>query len=334
MQKEKLKFYSYAKRDARMDLDNEAELKEFKEEYREFLNTLWDNIKNKQNEYQQDPGRGPYSDPDSFDLEKKVRNNDWFYEDLCKFLNCQFGYDIYFFKDNFIKYGGEDKYYGEKFYPDQFGFSAPCTNLNHIYDRYLILSQKYGKNKDEAIEKVINWVIGSRTIGGAFIWPKTMNRRISYNCCRGKFYIEDRVDLTLLEIKHYLEGTSKKEDILPNRIDEIKWLDYFKKLDPSNPFKKYVDTFCFNSFVDKNYMPYDILKSDFADKKKIVIKEDKTLYNKENSIYKIEELEIVERMLNNVNILIEKRSKQILKEINKKNNYTLCDQLYCITFLF
>ena len=32
-------------------------------------------------------------------------------------------------------------------------------------------------SKDKAIENVINWVMESRTIGGAFIWPKTKGRR-------------------------------------------------------------------------------------------------------------------------------------------------------------
>lgn len=319
-----LKLCSYAKQDTRMDLDNQNELKKFKEEYRIFLNTLWDNIKNNKREYKKYPDRGPYSDPDSF-FKNNVRNNSLFYEDLCKFLNCQTDSKKYAFEDSYIKYKGRGKCYGEKFYPDQFGFSAPCTNLNHIYDKYLQLSQKNGKNKEETIENVINWIIEARTIGGAFIWPKTKGRRKSYNVWRGGSsnikggcYIEDRVDLTLLEIKHYLENTINKKEKLPKCREEDRWLDSFKKLDPCNPFKKYVDTFHFNSFVNENYVPYDIVNSDFAKGKIKIINENEVNYSKENSIYKIEDLEMIERILNNVNILIKERTKKILQKINKK----------------
>ncbi len=316
-----LQLYSYAKQNTRMDLNNECELKEFKEEYHKFLNTLWDNIKNNKIEYKAKPGRGPYSDPDSYadNSVDKIRNNQLFYKDLCKFLSCVTG-NKYEYKNEFINCGGKE------FHPDQFGFSAPCTNLNHIYDKYLELTQKLGKDKDEAIEKVIKWVMESRTIGGAFIWPKTEYPKRDYNISRGGSinggtYIEDRVDLTLLEIKHYLEGKSKENEILPKHEEETSWLDFFKELDPSKPFQKFVDTFYFNSFVDENYVPYDIVKSDFAKNELKPIKEND---NKKNSIYK-EDLETIERMLNNVNILINERSKQIIIRLIR-DKYTLCDQ--------
>lgn len=328
MQKEELKLCSYAKKEVRMDLNNEADLKEFKENYREFINTLWDNIKNNKKENKDQNNQGPYSDPDTYS------HNPLFYEDLCRFLNSVSD-------KNFVVKNNSIKCNGEKFCPDQFGFSAPSYNLNHIYDIYLKLSYELSLKKEEnealeikdrAIEKVINWIMESRTIGGAFIWPEYIWNK--YNTERGgamaskdypnKYFIEDRVDLTLLDIKHYLEEINMKPNILCNNDKEKKWLESFKDVAPSKRFKKYVDTFLFNDFVDENYMPYDIVKSNFAKinsakRELIPIDENELDTNKKNSIYN-KDLETVERILNNVNILIKERSIRILQKNNSKNN--------------
>ena len=65
------------------------------------------------------------------------------------------------------------------------------------------------KNKSEndqakAAEFLTKYVYTTRTLGGSFLWPESWHR--DYNMGRGnRSYIEDRVDLTLLEIKHYFE---------------------------------------------------------------------------------------------------------------------------------
>ncbi len=305
--------YSYAKKNTKINLYDENETEEFKEEYRKFLNTLWEDIKNNKKNYKKNPNRGIYFDPDSF--AGKNRGNPLFYEDLCKFLNSSLDYEKYKYVDNFIECNGV------KLYSDQFGFSAPCTNLNHIYDKYLEVSQKLGKDKDETIEKVIKWVMESRTVGGSFIWPNVKGSKKTYNfrrggSCYGGSYIEDRVDLTLLEIRNYFKKTSTKYDILPSCEEERKWLDSF------GSFENYVDELKFKAFVDKNYMPYDIVNSDFAEGNKKVIDESEVDYKKKHSIYIVEDerdyLGKIERMLNNVNILINERFKEGLGETNQE----------------
>ncbi len=100
-------------------------------------------------------------------------------------------------------------------------------------------------------------------------------------------YIEDRVDLTLLEIKHYFEYRElddKKNfkysgDILfryYDNLDAQTWFGFF------DSFEDYVDFFLFNGFVDKDeqtneYTPINILtgkafETDYLNYEKNVLK--------------------------------------------------------------
>ena len=106
----------------------------------------------------------------------------------------------------------------------------------------------------------------TRTLGGSFIWPTPKKsegfRNSKYNMSRGVVsYIEDRVYLTLLEIKHALDGeyhkSQHKDDILYalyiKNTDGIRtWLDHFET------FEKFDDYFMFNYFIE-NGMPINIL---------------------------------------------------------------------------
>ena len=71
--------------------------------------------------------------------------------------------------------------------------------------RYLEMQKnKSDKDTDAVAEFLANYVYTTRTLGGSFLWPETLWK--DYNKSRGNGnYIEDRVDLTLLEIKHYFE---------------------------------------------------------------------------------------------------------------------------------
>lgn len=127
---------------------------------------------------------------------------------------------------------------------------------------------KSDKDPDAIAEFIANYVYTTRTIGGSFLWPETLHEQ--YNKHRGNgSYIEDRVDLTLLEIKHYFEYRElddKKNfkysgDILFSRYkipDAQTWFGFF------DSFEDYVDFFMFNDFVDKDkqtkeYTPINIL---------------------------------------------------------------------------
>lgn len=308
----------YAKKNVKMNLcDESKETKAFKEEYKLFLNILWDHMECRK-KWSGSSGWGPYEDPDSLAGNKRI--NTKFYSDLCDFLNYsrkKYGCD----KKTKYTYSESDKYIKNEstnveLVSDQFGFSAPSLKLSHPYDIYLEKCKKEGKNKDKAIDNVIKWVMESRTIGGSFLWPKDIwgDDKYGYNLARGgsiyrRSYIEDRVDLTLCEIKHYLNNLNTEKydnDILYKYIKENsvgeKWIKSFGN------FQGYVDYFCFNPFVDENYMPYDIVNSDIVNGDKKNIKDGK----EEKSIFHLN-IEELETMFNNINYMIIQRSNMMLE---------------------
>lgn len=161
---------------------------------------------------------------------------------------------------------------------DQFGFSAPKTENKtcHPYSLY------YEQNKDKAkaIENIVKWVYITRSLGGSFLWPEEAGwLQPPYNQDRGgsinsrrSSYINDRVDLTLLEIMHFYKiykadgnsfGEQKCElekfiskyqekfpfDMLGYTLEKspnlYKWLRHFNDIDTFLRF------FMFNMFVER-----------------------------------------------------------------------------------
>lgn len=233
-----------------------------------------------------------YIDPDA-------KENKGFYRDLSNFLNAASWKNKknLYFKANEAPCGMITVYYKDKkgkehhftLHSDQLGFSAvPCTYFKQNYplSRYLEMQKnKSDKDPDAIAEFLANYVYTTRTIGGSFLWPETLWK--SYNPGRGCAKIEDRVDLTLLEIKHYFEYRElddKKKfkysgDILFSRykiLDAQTWFGFF------DSFEDYVDFFLFNDFVDKDeqtkeYTPINILtgkpfEKDYLNYEKDVLK--------------------------------------------------------------
>lgn len=237
-----------------------------------------------------------YIDPDK-------KENEEFYRELSNFLNAsrisRKNNKILSFEANEAPYGMITVYYKDKYgnkqhftvHSDQFGFSAvPCIYFrkNYPLSRYLEMQKnKSDKDPDAVAEFLANYVYTTRTLGGSFLWPETLWK--DYNKSRGNGnYIEDRVDLTLLEIKHYFEYRDlddKKKfkysgDILfryYDNLDAQTWFGFF------DSFEDYVDFFMFNDFVDKDkqtkeYTPINILtgeafETDYPGYKKDTLKE-------------------------------------------------------------
>ena len=200
-----------------------------------------------------------YIDPDK-------KENEEFYRELSNFLNAsrisRKNNKILSFEANEAPYGMITVYYKDKYgnkqhftvHSDQFGFSAvPCIYFrkNYPLSRYLEMQKnKSDKDPDAVAEFLANYVYTTRTLGGSFLWPETLWK--DYNKSRGNGnYIEDRVDLTLLEIKHYFEYRDlddKKKfkysgDILfryYDNLDAQTWFGFF------DSFEDYVDFFMFN----------------------------------------------------------------------------------------
>lgn len=238
-----------------------------------------------------------YNDPDN-------KKNTDFYDKLANFLNAsrisRKNNNILSFEANEAPYGMITVYYKDNYgnkqhftvHSDQLGFSAVpwiYFRKNYPLSRYLEMQKnKSDKDPDAIAEFLANYVYTTRTIGGSFLWPETLHEQ--YNKHRGNgSYIEDRVDLTLLEIKHYFEYRElddKKNfkysgDILFSRYkipDAQTWFGFF------DSFEDYVDFFLFNGFVKeinkngkKEYMPINILtgkpfKKDYLNYEKNVLK--------------------------------------------------------------
>lgn len=231
-------------------------------------------------------------------------------EELAKNLNGKYVYK--FVEGEGIEVSGTDKdgVKIESFYlrSDQLGFSAPSNEKAHPYDLYIM------KNKcsDEAIKQVADWIIASRTIGGSFLWPVPFY--YNYNPQRGgkitssrRYYIQDRVDLTLREI--YFWYKDKNKSTIMTRCDKENsnlriWLTHFKD------FQTYIKFFCFEDFVNDEWYPIDIIRGEKCEpewerneqKPKVEITEELCI-NK------------IEGMLERLNSSILNRSAKMVKKI-------------------
>lgn len=233
-----------------------------------------------------------YIDPDG-------KKNKGFYRDLSNFLNAASWKNkkkLYFKAnehkpdkniDGMITVYKDPKCedYCFTLHSDQLGFSAvPWIYFSTKYplSRYFEMQKnKSDKDPDAIANFLTKYVYTTRTLGGSFLWPESWYKAYNMNRGNGKNdnkdnnkdnnigYIEDRVDLTLLEIKHYFEyrdlDDKKKfkyrRDILFSRYiipDAQTWFGFF------DSFEDYVDFFMFNDFVDKDkqtkeYTPINIL---------------------------------------------------------------------------
>lgn len=223
-----------------------------------------------------------YIDPD-------YKKNEDFYRALSDFLNAsrisRKNNKILSFEANEAPYGMITVYYKDKYgnkqhftvHSDQLGFSAVpwiYFRKNYPLSRYLEMQKnKLDKLKNKSDIDVVadfltKYVYTTRTLGGSFLWPESLWSTYNKNRGNGN-YIEDRVDLTLLEIKHYFKYRDlddKKNfkysgDILfryYDNLDAQTWFGFF------DSFEDYVDFFMFNNFVDKDkqtkeYTPINIL---------------------------------------------------------------------------
>lgn len=155
---------------------------------------------------------------------------------------------------------------------DQFGFSAtetkyndnryPLTNLLRLYQN------SEPEERDKVKKRITQYVKNTRTIGGSFLWPVPPKgkRNCNYNQQRGvRNYLEDRVDLTLLEIKHALEGRYDNgeyaSDMLYNQYRSEKthiktWLEHF------GTFPEYVEYFMLEPFIAEDGWPINIVNGE------------------------------------------------------------------------
>lgn len=207
---------------------------------------------------------GVYCDPDKGNIE--------YYTQICNFLNSQ--------EQEIIKAGNGYHYcvgnYGGKarinvckdrkclfcLKTDQFGFSAPTykNKDTHPYGVYY----NGADDKAKAIANIVEWVYITRSLGGSFLWPEEEGKpQPPYNLNRGgsiprdkRRYMQDRVDLALLEVSHFL--SNKEVDYMNNYSNDMlcsqikdenshmkEWLTHF------DSFETFIEYFKFDDFVVK-----------------------------------------------------------------------------------
>ncbi len=231
---------------------------------------------------------------------------------------------------------------------DQFGFSAPSGKKRvRAWDE----SHPYGLFMRLRGEKsfVADCIRDTRTLGGSFLWPLFHGGRnwySKYNCQRGvNAYIEDRVDLTLYEIKCFYdlieenpdmddqticEQLKKKGCLLLRYVDKLEictWLKHFKT------FKEYVDAFCFQPFVDDKYQIIDITKAELAwdEKEKmkygfntdihVLSPEEVDSFRESKRIASMKDSKSLRQVLLNVRLMTVKRTYKIEEMVHKYRNH-------------
>lgn len=221
---------------------------------------------------------------------------------------------------------------------DQFGFSAAETiyekNKRHKYPLSGLLYFYEGQKKEKQeriINRITEYVKNSRTIGGSFLWPVPLEGRCDfhYNMSRGVgSYLEDRVDLTLLEIKHVINGRNNnnfekcKSDIW--LYDEYEkdgqrkkvnthmkqWFDHF------DSFQEYVEYFMLEPFCRKvmakenekgcDYIPLNIIDGESIDEKKIDDYRENYKKNRKGELQTLNKEELINMLKNLENMILER----------------------------
>lgn len=312
------------------------------EKYREYiLNSIYNPLKRKEWD------KSFCNDPDT-------THNDFnsvFYRMIVKFLNIKDKKWRYSFivEENKDWIRGYIQAYDENNKPilklrsDQFGFSRPKARTwgkkrnikskekyKYPYTKYLIDQSKDHNNITEDINIIIKIIKNTRSIGGSFLWPIISQKgRLEsiYNQKRGVGgYIDDRVDLTLFEIKKYyklLESGYNLKDIrkimnnekyLLMKYEDYNdihiWLSHFEK------FKEYVNFFCFNSDIDNSFVIADSNDEDEYQVINLITKSPITKRITKERIYNMDSKNI-EIMLTNLNQFVVNRSNKIENILKK-----------------
>lgn len=205
---------------------------------------------------------------------------------------------------------------------DQFGFSAPYGEYpqgSNAWDdpRYPYAKLLQCSSCGDRMQFVADCVCSTRTVGGSFLWPlqkEGVKWKSNYNMNRGVgSYIQDRVDLTLFEVKHYYEHKKRKgrgrfsadyewqddklyTELVKNPYMQV-WLDHFGSFEP------FVEFFMLDNFVDQEtYMPKSIVTG-----KPLTERDVNNIKSMKGEIHDLT-VEQVKNMLGNVSAWILERS--------------------------
>lgn len=224
-------------------------------------------------------------------------------EEQVEKLNGKFSYELSFNPFG-IKVTDNTKVWYLK--SDQLGFSA----IGGIYQAYI----EKAPDREKALRQVSQWIFASRSLGGAFLWPMDEKKdggwisNPQYNKTRGRKPIQDRADMTLLDIRNCFlktEGSWLLQQYNNDRKHMKRWMDHFGE--GESGFEKYIEYFCFDSFVSDGY-PKDLLEKESTIKDFLAPQHKKSLCD-----YDYEKIETI---LSNLKDWITDRSDEMEKIIN------------------
>lgn len=156
-------------------------------------------------------------------------------------------------------------------------------------------------------EKIGDFLLVSRTIGGHVFWPAhQVNRQNTINQVRGGRGIYDRFDITLAELKQYFatqiecgKGQEQNKSLYYDKLyDAFKRYDWFFKI--YGTFDNYIEKMKLDMFLNDNEV-FSLVDSDVENK--IYESIDTKSYEPRN----------YEQYIKNCKILIEERSRKILE---------------------
>ena len=108
-------------------------------------------------------------------------------------------------------------------------------------------------------KEIYEFLNEARKLGGHMLWPRNGRGLNSINPARGgKKGYYDRIDLTLWALKEWYSGN--KNIRICNAFNKSgDWLNSFDSSGEANDkFKRFIDFFLLNDFVDESYMLYDL----------------------------------------------------------------------------
>lgn len=189
---------------------------------------------------------------------------------------------------------------------DQLGFSA----TKGIYLEYINKAEE----KQSARKVMSKWIYDSRCIGGSFLWPMEQNNEKKwitnpqYNKTRGTGKMQDRADLTLLDIRNcYCKKCGWLWNQYNTRINMKEWLDHFGCGEEG--FNKYIEFFCFSSFVKDTY-PKDMTEKN----EKVIENFDDEKHSVKFAQYELKDIHVT---LTNLNTWINERSDKMERVISE-----------------
>lgn len=119
-----------------------------------------------------------------------------------------------------------------------------CDYIGPIKKSYYINNKFDSKN-------LAKMLLNTRNFAGSIVWPNNKESNFTVNQAKG-FLLKDRMDLTLLNLKAYMDSDYKLSSCMCSQLgqafeDNKEWYKHFKS------FEGFINYFFLNDFVNREY---------------------------------------------------------------------------------